>query len=167
MRRRLALGTSLLIALLAQTAFFPYVRFLGVVPDVMLLTVVAVAAREGPEAGALFGFVAGMVVDLFFEGPAGLSALAYTIVGYGVGVAQTGLLRSQWWLSPLLGGVGSLAGGLVYVLVGIVVGQDYLLAARTFVVLAERAAYDAVLALLVFPLVNRLLGRAQPARTYR
>lgn len=161
LRRRIGMVTLMVVALLVETAFFSHVRLFGVVPDVMVLAVAAVAAREGAEVGAAFGFTAGVLIDLFLEVPVGLSALCYTVVGYAIGTMQTGLMRSTWWLGPLLGGVASLAAGLLFVLVGIILGQEYLLAVRSFVVLPTRALYDAALALAVFPLTSRLLGPAE------
>lgn len=160
-RRRVGILTLLLVVLLAQTAFFPHVRAFGVVPDVMVLAVAVVAAREGAEVGAGFGFAAGVLIDLFLEVPVGLSALSYTLVGYGIGTLHTGLMRSTWWIGPLLGGAASLAAGTIFVLVGIILGQEHLLALRSFVVIPSRALYDAGLALLVFPLASRLLGPAE------
>lgn len=161
LRRRVGMVTLLTAGLLAETTFFPHVRLFGVVPDVLVLAVVAVAAREGAEVGAAFGFAAGVLIDLFLEVPVGLSALSYTLVGYAIGTMQTGLMRSSWWLAPLLGGVGSLAAGTIFVLGGVILGQDHLLAVRSFVVIPSRAVYDAGLALLVFPLASRLLGPAE------
>lgn len=158
LRHRLGQLALLLIVLLAQLTFFPQVRLFGVVPDVMIVAVAAVAVREGPDGGAVFGFVAGVSIDLFLEVPVGLSALAYSVVGYGVGLLQTGLLRSTWWLAPALGGSASLVGGLIFVLTALILGQEHLFAIRTFVIVPTRALYDAVLALAVFPLANRLLG---------
>lgn len=159
-RRRVGMGTLLLLALLAQTAFFPHVRPWGVVPDVMVLAVAAVAVREGAEIGAVFGFAAGVLIDLFLEVPVGLSAFAYAVVGYGVGMVQTGLLRPQWWMSPAIGGTASLVAGLIFVLAAMILGQEYLFSVRTFVVIPARAAYDALLAIAVFPVASRLMGPA-------
>lgn len=160
LRRRAGMVTLLLVVWLAETAFFPYVRLFGVVPDIVVVAVAAVAAREGAEVGAAFGFAAGVIVDLFLEVPLGLSALSYTIVGYGIGTLHTGLMRATWWTGPLLGGAASLTAGLVFVLVGIILGQEHLLAVRSFVVIPSRAVYDALLAFLIFPVAGRLLGPA-------
>lgn len=160
-RRRVGMATLLLTVLVAQTALFPHLRLFGVIPDLMVVAVVAVAARQGPEVGAVFGFTGGVLVDLFLETPVGLSALAYALVGYGVGLVQSGLLRERWWLAPLLGGLGSLGGGLVFVTVGALVGQEYLVSTRTFLILPTRALYDAALAVGAFPLAGALLGRRE------
>lgn len=158
LRHRLGQVALVMTVLLAQLTFFPQVRLFGVVPDVMVVAVAAVALREGPDAGAVFGFVAGVLIDLFLEVPLGLSALAYSVVGYGVGLLQSGLLRSAWWLAPAIGGSASLVGGLIFVLSALILGQEHLFAVRTFVIVPTRAFYDALLALAIFPLTNRLLG---------
>lgn len=160
-RRRVGMVTLLSIVLLAETAFFPHTRVVGVVPDVMILAVAAVAAREGAEMGAGFGFAAGVLIDLFLEVPVGLSALSYTVVGYGVGTLHTGIMRSTWWIAPLLGGAASLAAGTIFVLTGIILGEEHLLSLRSAFIIPMRAIYDAGLALLVFPLTARLLGPAE------
>lgn len=158
LRRRVADVTLLVAVLLAQTSLFPHLRVFGVVPDVMVLAVVAVAARDGAETGAAYGFAAGVTIDLFLEVPVGLSALAYTVVGYGVGMLHTGLMRSAWWIGPVLGGTGALAAGVIFVVVGVILGQEHLLSVRSFLVIPVQALYAAALALVVFPLASRLLG---------
>lgn len=163
LRRRLGEVGLLLAALLAQTSLFPQLRLFGVVPDVMVLAVVTVAAREGAEAGAAYGFAAGALIDLFLEVPLGLSALAYSVVGYGVGMLQTGLMRSTWWIGPALGGAGALASGLIFVLVGIILGQEHFLSLRSFGVIPAQALYAAVLALAGYPLASWALGPGDEA----
>lgn len=162
-RRRLGIVTLVIVALLAQTAFLPHLRLFGIVPDAVIVAVVAVAAREGPEVGALAGFGAGATIDLFLEVPLGLSALAYVLVGYGMGVVRSDFLRERWWLAPLLAGSGSLAAGLIFVLAGVILGEDHLLTLRTFTVIPVRALYDAGLSLVVFPLASRLMGPLEDA----
>ena len=65
----------------------------------------------------------GLAMDLFLTTPLGLSAMAYAITGYAVGVFQAGIVRTTPWLAPILGGVGGLFGGLVFITVGALVGQ--------------------------------------------
>src|SRR4029450_12697441 len=85
----------------------------GAVPDLLLVATIAVGYQRGPEAGAVFGFVGGLAIDCFLSSPLGVSALAFALVGYGVGVFQSGLLRSSRWIAPVLGGIGGLGGGAV------------------------------------------------------
>src|SRR5262249_13180174 len=104
----------LLTLVVLQTTLFPDLRVFGAVPDLLLVAAIAVGYERGPEAGAVFGFVGGLAVDCFLSSPFGVSALAFSLVGYGVGVFQSGLLRSSRWIAPVLGGIGGLVGGALW-----------------------------------------------------
>ncbi|MDQ2825624.1 MAG: hypothetical protein M3Y04_01445, partial [Actinomycetota bacterium] len=62
----------------------------------------------------------------FLPTPLGLSALVFTLVGYGVGVANTGVLRSAWYIPMLTAGAASVAGVVLYAVAGSVLGEQML-----------------------------------------
>jgi rod shape-determining protein MreD len=154
------LVTVAVAAVLFQTELFPNLRAGGVIPDIVLVTVIAVALETGPETGAVYGFGAGLFIDMFLRPPAGLSALAYTLVGYLVGSVRARLIRTSRVQWPLIGGLGSLLGGAIFVVAGVLVGQQHLWAVRSVRIIAVRALYDATLAIVVFPVVRRMLRGA-------
>jgi rod shape-determining protein MreD len=164
MIRRVRLMLLVAVAVLLQTAVFPHLRIGGAVPDVGLVLVVAVATRNGVEAGAAMGFVAGLLVDLFLQTPLGLSALAFALTGAAVGVVQAGLLRPGRWVAPLLGALGGLFANLLFVGVGILAGQDQLRSVHVLRVLGFAVFYDALIAAFVFPLA---VWAARPGATSR
>lgn len=84
-RRLVPLGAVWLIALVVHVGVAPHLAVGGAAPDVLLVGVVAVAARRGARAGAAFGFAAGLGADLFVATPLGTSALAFTLVGHVLG----------------------------------------------------------------------------------
>ena len=143
---------------IVQVTIFPHLRLFGVVPDLGLLVAIAVGYQEGPEAGALIGFVAGFGYDLFLETPIGLNALAYALVGYGVGVLEAGLFRSPRWLPSFLGLLGGLAGGLLFIAVGVLAGVEAVKGSHAVQDVLLAALYDALLAPVVFFLVRKVLG---------
>jgi rod shape-determining protein MreD len=51
-------------------------------PDFLLIALVFIAMRAGPGAGAVAGFVAGLVNDALTPAAFGAGALAHTVVGY-------------------------------------------------------------------------------------
>lgn len=116
----------LLVALLVQTTVLARMRFFGVMPDCMLLVAVAGGITAGPTRGATLGFASGMLIDLFLPTPLGLSALVFTLVGYGVGVANTAVLRSAWYIPVLTAGAACAAGVALYAVVGSVLGERML-----------------------------------------
>jgi rod shape-determining protein MreD len=167
MTRVLRLLALIAIVVLVQVTVFPHLRLFGVVPDLGLLLAIAIGYREGPETGAVVGFLAGFGYDLFLETPLGLCALSYALVGYAVGTLQAGMLRSPRWLPPLLGLVGGLVGGLVLLTIGVLVGVDGVKGAHGVVTLCLAAVYDMVLAPLVFWLVAKVLPeRSEPRLTW-
>ena len=152
--RRVRLVLVVITLVVLQTTVFTHLRIFGAVPDLCLVATIAIAYEEGPQTGALFGFLSGLVLDLFLASPAGLSALANVCTGYGVGVFKGGLLRESRLLPVILGGVGGLVGGTIFVVVGGIAGQSGYLTLTSVRIVLVAAIYDAVVAPLVFPFVR-------------
>ena len=136
----------LLAACIVHTAFAPNLRLLGVAVDVFLLLAIAAGVSGGAERGAGVGFACGLLADCFLQTPFGLSALVYALVGYGVGVFQTGVLHASWWIPAVTAAVASAIGITGYVVLGVVVGQDHLLSTRVLEVIGVVAVLHALLA---------------------
>jgi len=156
----------LIAALLLQTTVLARMRVWGVMPDFMLLVAVAGGIAAGASRGATLGFASGMLIDLFLPTPLGLSALVFTLVGYGVGVANTGVLRSAWYIPVLTAGGASVAGVALYALVGSVLGERMInghLATIAFVV----GVSNAVLAPVAVKFVHWSLGSLGSQRSSR
>src|SRR3954464_6303603 len=93
--------------LILQSSLLEGLRAAGIPTDALVLVAVVAGALGGPERGALVGFVAGLVADLFLQTPFGLSALAYCLAGFTVGVLQGNVIRAAWWIMPVTAFVGS------------------------------------------------------------
>jgi rod shape-determining protein MreD len=136
----------LLAAIVLHTAVAPNLRVFGVAVDVLLLLGITAGIAGGPERGASVGFVCGLLADCFLQTPFGLSALVYALVGYGVGVFQTGVLHSSWWIPAITAAVASVGGVVLFVLLGVVVGQQQLLSTRDLTIAGVLALLHALLA---------------------
>jgi rod shape-determining protein MreD len=165
--RRIKLAFVVLGCVVLQTTLFTHLRIDDVAPDIGLVAVLAVAYEDGPDSGAIFGFIMGLAIDLFLTTPIGLSAMSFAITGYAVGVFQSGMVRTTPWLPPILGGIGGLLGGLVFITVGAIVGQPGFLSFESLKVVLIAALYDALIAPLVFPVVRRAARRHQTSSTWR
>ncbi|MFA5884186.1 MAG: rod shape-determining protein MreD [Acidimicrobiia bacterium] len=141
-----------------QTALFTSLRVFDTGPDLLLVATIAVAYERGAETGAVFGFVGGLAIDCFLSSPLGVSALTFALVGYGVGVFQSGLIRSSRWMAPVLGGIGGLVGGMIWVLIAALAGQEDLFVVGTLRTLVIAAVYDALVAFLIFPFARWASG---------
>ena len=79
-----AAGLVFLAAIL-QVTIFAQIDILGGYPDVVLLTLMAIALLRGSIHGAALGFFAGLIVDTATLGTLGVTSLLLTLAGYWIG----------------------------------------------------------------------------------
>jgi rod shape-determining protein MreD len=75
----------LFVAAIAQVSIFAQLHVFGAVPDLLLVSLVAVALLRGSIVGAVGGFFAGLLVDTASLGTLGLTSLVLTLAGYWIG----------------------------------------------------------------------------------
>jgi rod shape-determining protein MreD len=73
------------LAAILQASVFSSVFVLRATPDVLLVTLVAVALLRGSIVGAAAGFFGGLLIDTANLGTLGVTSLLLTLVGYWVG----------------------------------------------------------------------------------
>jgi rod shape-determining protein MreD len=165
-RRLLVLAAVLVVAVLVQSTVLAGVRLGGVRPDLLVLAVVAVAMASDATTGALFGFVTGLVADLLFDLPVGVSALVYTAVGFAVGTVRLYVTSHRPLVHLALAGAASLASvwacGLLLRVFDL---SSWAAVARAGPLVA---LYNLLLTPFVYPVVWALTERvpARPARRW-
>ncbi len=150
---RLQLG--LIMGLLVLLHFYVRPRFgaTRLSPDLLLFALVTFAMRSGPGAGAVAGFLVGLMNDALSPARFGASTLAHTLVGYAaawgraVFFAENILVTAAFvavglWLRDLVLLLASGAGGQLGVTLALyaplqgiitaIVGAVVLFAARQF-----------------------------------
>ena len=157
---RLRVPVVLLTAAVVHQTLFAALRFGDVAPHLLLLLAVAAAIVGGSDQGAVIGFLAGLLTDLFLQTPLGLSALAFSLVAFAVGTVQSSVIRSAWWIPPLTAFLASAAGVVVYALLGAIVGQGQFVRPVLLVVAVAVGAVNAVLA----PLMVKVMSWAMTDR---
>jgi rod shape-determining protein MreD len=91
------LGLAIAAVVVLQGVLVARIPLPGGRPNLALLLVVGVALAVGPGAGLATGFVAGLVMDLLSDHPAGVLALCFALVGFAVGLLETTPERSVFW----------------------------------------------------------------------
>ncbi|GHD30814.1 rod shape-determining protein MreD [Streptomyces galbus] len=161
---RILLSTALVVvALVVQVSVLARLHLPGAVPDLLLLTVLALAMVYGHVAGALVGFGAGLLADLAppADHAAGRYALVLCVIGYAAGLVkpENGRLKSA--TAPMLVVVGAAVGStLLYAGVGALVGDTAARHVGLPGLLFSAALYDLLLAPFVVPAVMALARRA-------
>jgi rod shape-determining protein MreD len=78
-------GALLFVAAVVQVSILNSVTVFGGTPDLLLVTLCAVALMRGSIFGAAGGFFAGLVVDTATLETMGVTALLLTLAGYWIG----------------------------------------------------------------------------------
>lgn len=160
---RILLSAPLVVvALVIQVSALARLHLPGAVPDLVLLTVVALAMVYGHVGGCLIGFGAGLLSDLVppADHAAGRYALVLCVVGYLAGLAkpENGRLKSA--TGPMAVVVAAAIGStLLYAGVGALVGDTAARHVGLGSLLFTAALYDLLLAPFVVPVVMALARR--------
>ncbi len=166
MHRRLTFLVTLVIALLVQLTVAPELSIGTVRPDVLLVVTLCWALAEGPGQGALFGFSAGLLEDIFTTQALGVSAFAKTLIGYfGGELRQRVVSKSVIWPIVIVFFATIIQELLKFMTWSIVGVEDR--APFNFGIIAGLALYDAVVTLLIYPIIGRLAAREEKALMFQ
>ncbi|WP_327362781.1 rod shape-determining protein MreD [Streptomyces sp. NBC_01296] len=162
--RILLSATLIVVALVVQVSVLGRLQLPGAVPDLVLLTVVALALVYGHLSGALIGFAAGLLADLAppADHAAGRYALVLCVIGYAAGLARpdSGRFRSAW--GPMMTVVAAAIGStLLYAGVGALVGDTAARHVGLTGLLFTATLYDLLLAPFTVPFIMALARRAE------
>ncbi|MCA1830216.1 MAG: rod shape-determining protein MreD [Actinobacteria bacterium] len=161
--KRALLVTLLTITGLAlETSVVGRVTLLGARPELLVVVLVALAMNEGPELGAVAGFVMGFATDLVLQGPTGSYTLTFVLLGYAVGAIREQLQTPSAWLPMSMVLFSTLGAVLFYGAFTAILGDGVTIGGLL------RAAglaslYNALLTPFVFPVVRALASRLRPA----
>jgi rod shape-determining protein MreD len=163
--RAVAALVAVSVALVLQASLFSHVAVHGVVPDLVLLVVVAAGLTYGSELGLVLGFGAGLLVDLAppADHYAGRWALALMVVGYVAGrLASSGRRRVGQWLP--VAAAAAFVGTSVFALTGLVLRDPAVGVGELLRVEVVALVWDVALALVVVPLTMSLFAKVEPDR---
>ncbi len=162
----LKVGVVVFVAAVTQTAIFSGMSVLGGVPDVLLVTLVAVALVRGATTGAIAGFFAGVVVDIALLDTLGTTSLLLTLAGYWAGRYGETAPSGRRYAPYLAVGVMTVLFAVGSLVLRFMLGEP----APAQGVLVETLAQSLMLNLLatwpVFAIVRRLLPRRQGMTTF-
>jgi rod shape-determining protein MreD len=165
MRRFLISCAVVALALLAQLTFINRLALPGGAgPDLVLLTVVALALTGGPLPGLLTGFLAGLALDV--APPAshtiGQYALVFCIVGYACGrLAELGEASPALYVG--ISAAAAAVGAALHAALGVMLSDPEVTWAAVRHVLPPSLIYDVILSPFVLYAVVRLNGAASRA----
>ncbi len=164
-----AIGTLVVLAFALQTTLLEQATVLGVVPQLVLVVVVTLAYLDGERVGVVVGFAGGLLQDLSLPPGSivGLTALVYTMIGYGVGLLREYSSGESVWTPVFAVTLASFVAETSYALLAIMLGQPWVSLAFTAKVAGLVVLYNTLLTPFTFPIVKRVADKFRPERVYR
>ncbi|HET7554750.1 MAG TPA: rod shape-determining protein MreD, partial [Gaiellaceae bacterium] len=144
---------------------FSQIDILGGYPEVVLLTLMAIALLRGSIYGAALGFFAGLLVDTANLGTLGVTSLLLTIAGYWIGRYGETTGRDRLHAPFVSVAVATVLVQLGALILHYMLGDD--VSARTVLLdtLPSKVFLNLLLTLPVYALVRRLLAVGAPVET--
>ena len=167
--RALVTAAVLCVAVVVQVSFFPHLAWRGVVPDLVLLVVVAGALTRGPQFGMVLGFFAGALLDLTppADHLAGRWALALLVAGYVAGRLRPDTLNATRLRSgTTIAAVAacSVIATSVYCFAGLVLRDHVPGVGEVLAATGLALVWDVVLGAVLVPPLMAMFGRFETAR---
>lgn len=151
---------AVVLALALQVSFFPHLAWQGVVPNLVLLVVVAAALSRGPGFALPLAFVAGVLLDLAppADHVAGRWALALVLVAWVAARVRQDTRPSTPVVLACVAAC-SFVGTSVFALTGLLLGDPLGSVPEILAVIGVAVLWDLLLTPFVVPLTMRLLDR--------
>ncbi|CAN5200641.1 MAG: rod shape-determining protein MreD [Nocardioides sp.] len=154
----LAVGALSFVAIVIQTSVMPGLDLGQVMPQLVLLVVVATGLARDAHTGMVAGFAAGLMLDLAppADHSAGRWALALLLAGFVAGKVRESAFQVRPLLAMITVGVCSFVASGTYVLTGVVTDEAAPLQVSQLLL---GVLLDLVFAPLVVPWVMQLIAR--------
>lgn len=140
-------------------------RLGGVAAELPLGLAVAAALVGGVERGAIYGFVIGLIVDLFVFTPVGLSALVFGSVAWVAGHVFLDRIEESVIVASLTVGLATAIGLLLFVGLGLALGQSALSEAPITRIVIVASLVNAMLSPLLMTMAHWMWGADPLDRT--
>lgn len=160
---RIALAALWIVTAIAvQAALLSRLTFLGPHPDLVLVVVLCIALYDGPLAGTVSGFAAGLTIDLLSDHVLGVGALVLCLAGWAAGTVRDYYDRFSATTPIVIVAIASAATTLALGATLKLLGDPRIAWSGLAADVPRIALYDAVLTPFVYAAVSALNRRADP-----
>jgi rod shape-determining protein MreD len=153
-------GTLLVLSLVVTTALLGRLPLPGATPDVVLVTVLAIALAGGVRWGATSGFAAGLLIDLAPPSIVPVGTNAFILCAVGAVAGRWARRPNRGVISTLLIVAGAaVAAQLLRAGLGLMARDGRVDASATPLLVVTGVAYAVILAPFIIPLVSGAFER--------
>lgn len=149
----------LAVVAILQTTLVPSLTIWGVFANLPLLIVVCWGLLRGPREGALWGFIAGLMVDLLSGAPFGAATLSLIVVGFLAGLGEATVFRASIVLPMVVMFLATVVYDLLFLLIVQISGQPVALLDSIWRLVLPSALLNAALTPIFFLTMRWLYTR--------
>jgi rod shape-determining protein MreD len=144
------MGITALLSYVIQTTVFDSVQIYGIKPNLILITTISYALIRGREEGAVYGFSAGLLLDIMGGKTIGIFSLMGLYTGLIIGSLNKRLYNENYIIVFILNAGGSFAYNFIYYLyVYLFISKGNFLWGIIAYIIPE-TIYNTVLSLIVY-----------------
>jgi len=160
--RLLIFSLILIINFLISTTWLQYAAVGGILPNTALIIVVCYALLRNDVEGALMGFFAGLLYDIFFGRVMGVSAVLMMFIGFFAGKPFRDFFKENYIAPVILVACASLAYEFMYYVINfLLLGRtDFLRYMGTIIL--PTTAYNLILSIFIYRVIyginNKIKG---------
>jgi rod shape-determining protein MreD len=144
----------LVIIAVLQSSVVSHLTVLGVFPDLPLLLVTSWGLLQGVREGVLWGFVAGVVMDLLSGAPFGAATLSLMAAGLLAGLAKKSALSSHVLFPSVIAFLVTIVYSLLFLSIVWISGQTVVWLDSLLHTVLLAAVLNAVLVPMVFAVLR-------------
>lgn len=144
----------LLFGFIINSSLFECIKLQGVKPDLFIIFIVSISVLRSDVEGAIFGFFAGFMCDIFFGRTLGFFALIYMFVGYLSTRPFKYFYRENYLIPMLLCFFATIFFEIVTFALSFSMMENFFYAINKIIL--PKAIYNTILILGIYPLIYLL-----------
>lgn len=114
-----------ILGLVLQSTLFTHLALAGVKPDIILVLAIFHSIFKAPLQGASFGFLLGLIEDIYLGRFIGMNALAKALSCYIISWFAQGAFRENQLVPIIAVFLGTLINSLAVLVLGMLMGLDW------------------------------------------
>ncbi|HNX28253.1 MAG TPA: rod shape-determining protein MreD [Syntrophomonadaceae bacterium] len=134
------------LAVFLQSTVFGFYSIKGTLPDMVLVFVVFFSVINGAAKGTVYGFLCGLLEDLYLGRFIGINAISKALTGFLVGKLQGGFFRENFFIGALAVAIGTLLNALILLLLSRLAFASFHIDKQFFTAVFYQFIYNVILA---------------------
>lgn len=143
-----------LVLYLLQTSVFSSFQLAGVVPDLLIILVCAVAFMRGKIPAMLTGMLCGLLIDCSYNGVIGLCSLMYMLVGYLAGFSHKIYDENDYTFPLIIVSISELLYNFMYYVFFYLLSGKLNIGYYMYRFMVPRVIYTVLVSLVLYKLLN-------------